>query len=98
MSLDYISISPPQHTPLHIAVKEFQIHTMESLVANGADINSKDDHGVIIILGVRRDFHQSSSDSTHKVCDLVAANSENDKPYHEQRGHFTFIIKNSYVC
>ena len=40
-------ISPPQHTPLHIAVKEFQMHTVKALVVNKADINSQDENGVI---------------------------------------------------
>ena len=35
-----------QRTPLHIAVKEFQVRTMKFLVGKRADINSKDNDGV----------------------------------------------------
>ena len=35
-----------QRTPLHIAVKHFQVRTVKFLVDVGADINSKDIHGV----------------------------------------------------
>ena len=45
--LNIVSISPPQWTPLHIAVEEFQMHTVEALVFNKADINSQDNNGVI---------------------------------------------------
>ena len=45
--LKFVSISLPQRTPLHIAVKEFQIHTVDALVVNGANINSRDNYGVI---------------------------------------------------
>jgi len=45
--LNIVSTTLPQHTPLHIAVKEFQMHTVEALVVNEADINSQDKDGVI---------------------------------------------------
>ena len=35
-----------QQTPLHIAVKQFRVKTVECLVDKGADINSKDNAGV----------------------------------------------------
>ena len=46
-ALNIVPISSPQHTPLHIAVKEFQVHTVEALVVSKADINSQDKDGVI---------------------------------------------------
>ena len=49
-ALNVVPISSPQHTPLHIAVKEFQVHTMEALVVSKADINSQDKDGVITLL------------------------------------------------
>lgn len=42
------------------------------------------------ISAVMRDFHQSSSEasgSTHNVCDVVVAKSENDEPYYQQRAN-----------
>ena len=51
--LNIVSTSLPQHTPLHIAVKEFQMHTVEALVFNKADINSQDKDGVITLLQCR---------------------------------------------
>ena len=36
-----------QRTPLHVAVIEGQVCTVEYLVDNGADIRSKDENGVI---------------------------------------------------
>ena len=35
-----------QRTPLHIAVREGQMHTVERLVTEGANINIKDNDGV----------------------------------------------------
>ena len=46
-ALNIVPISSPQHTPLHIAVKEFQVHAVEALVVSKADINSQDKDGVI---------------------------------------------------
>ena len=46
-ALNIVPISSPQHTPLHVAVKEFQVHTVKALVASKADINSQDKDGVI---------------------------------------------------
>ena len=44
--LNIVSTTLPQRTPLHIAVEKFQMHTVEALVVNGADINSQDNEGV----------------------------------------------------
>ena len=38
-----------QQTPLHIAVKEFRMRTVEFLVDKGADINYKDNNGVRLL-------------------------------------------------
>ena len=38
-----------QRTALHIAVREFRVRTVEVLVDNKADINSKDKHGVSLL-------------------------------------------------
>ena len=46
-AVNIVPISSPQHTPLHVAVKEFQVHTVKALVASKADINSQDKDGVI---------------------------------------------------
>ena len=35
-----------QWTPLHIAVREFQVRTVEFLVANGADVTIMNNDGV----------------------------------------------------
>ena len=39
-----------QRTPLHIAVEENKMDTVECLVKKGADINIKDDGGVSILV------------------------------------------------
>ena len=39
-------LSVYQRTPLHIAVREGQEHTVDCLVMEGADINIKDNDGV----------------------------------------------------
>ena len=44
--LNFVSIYLPQWTPLHIAVKEFQVRTVKFLVENGADMSSKNKEGV----------------------------------------------------
>ena len=45
--LNIVPISSLQHTPLHVAVKEFQVDTVKALVVSKADINSQDKDGVI---------------------------------------------------
>ena len=41
-NLKNLFLSVYQQTPLHIAVREGQMHTVECLVKEGADINIKD--------------------------------------------------------
>ena len=44
----YTYFSIYQRTPLHVAVKELRVKTVEFLVDNKADINSQDKYGVSI--------------------------------------------------
>ena len=44
-----------QRTPLHIAVKEFRVKTMEFLVDSKVDINSQDNDGVSIYVRLLTD-------------------------------------------